>query len=269
MAWGALAEAMAQGLRGKRIGEERQYTREQDLLDRVQAGDQRAEERERYKAQQERLTRGDALAAELTRAQLEQRGPFAPKALPPAGPPPTRQTNRGIEEWDAGGREWVPTGLTPWRAPTSSGGGGGDPRAVAAEDTRRRALIQRGDANLRNLPKDVIGEYVQPEMAQRIGEISDSIAGEMGAPPPATRTNPWAGLQGPAAPGGTLAAQPIYARPPQAQTPPPAPSLSSDEVTAARQMIGRRSPDEAQRLLAGAGYSAAEVQQILGGGGRE
>lgn len=57
--WGDLAQVMAQGLRGKRLGEERQYGRDQDLLATVDAQNQRAEERKRYQAQQERLNDRD------------------------------------------------------------------------------------------------------------------------------------------------------------------------------------------------------------------
>jgi hypothetical protein len=81
------------------------------------------------------------------------------------------------------------------RVPASGGGGGGvTPRqAVTAEDTRRRAMISRLDGMIRD------GSQVNPVNGRplpddprlpRMRAVADSLAGEMGAPPPTSRTNP-------------------------------------------------------------------------------
>lgn len=110
----------------------------------------------------------------------------------PVRPPPSRQTDRGIEEFVNGA--WAPTGRTPWRAPLRGGEGGGAPAPRVSEQNEE---IQ-GQAILRQMKGQ------PPEVQRRFAE-SFSQAFTPDVPPGRIAFRVWQSLQDMSLPRGVMA----------------------------------------------------------------
>ena len=119
----------------------------------------------------------------------------------PVRPPPSRQTDRGIEEFVNGA--WAPTGRTPWRAPLRGGeGGGGD---AAPRKSEQDEEIQ-GQAIMRQMKGQ------PPEIQRRFAE-SFSQAFTPQVSPGRIAFRVWSAMQDMSLPrgvtGGAAAAAPV------------------------------------------------------------
>lgn len=132
----------------------------------------------------------------LTAARTEL-GRREPKEL---RPPPSRTTDRGIEEFTDGA--WAPTGRTPYRAPLRSGGGGGD---AAPRKSEQDEEIQ-GQAIMRQLKGQ------PPEIQKRFAE-SFSQAFNPQVSPGRIAFRVWSAMQDMSLPrgvtGGAAASAPV------------------------------------------------------------
>lgn len=269
---GSLAQALAQGLRGKRLGEERQYERGQDILasqdrnaERRAEAEWRAAQLALQQAQDARQATRDKRDADrdamlgpleeaLLRAQVEGTGRYQPNA-----PPDRRAINPATGQPFASESDylrWKAREAAAGRAPTTPMVPNSNPSAINQENTRRRALVTTGDRMVRELPKSLVtGQPADQNKAAEIAAVRDSVAGELGAPAPDQRVDPFARFRT-SAPGGVLQARPIEATPPGA--------LDPEEVAGAKALVQGRTPEEATRLLTEAGFTAREIAAILG-----